>query len=39
MTGEDLMAKLREHGISRLAEVRHAYMESDGEITVIKQKK
>lgn len=38
MTAEDLMAKLREHGISRLAEVRHAYMESDGEITVIKRK-
>lgn len=39
MTAEDLMAKLREHGIDKLAEVRHAYMESDGEITVIKQKK
>lgn len=36
MSAEDLMAKLREHGISKLHEVRHAYMESDGEITVIK---
>lgn len=39
LTHTDLMAKLREHGVAKLDEVRHAYMESDGEITVIKHKK
>jgi uncharacterized membrane protein YcaP (DUF421 family) len=29
------MAKLREQGITRLADVRHAYLEGDGEISVI----
>jgi uncharacterized membrane protein YcaP (DUF421 family) len=37
MTVDDLMSKLRQHGISELNEVRHAYMESDGEISIIKQ--
>lgn len=37
MTLDDLMSKLREHGISRLEQVRHAYMESDGGISIIKQ--
>lgn len=37
MTVDDLMSKLRPHGISHLKEVRHAYMESDGEISVVKQ--
>lgn len=37
MTVEDLMSKLRQHGISSLHQVKHAYMESDGEISVIKQ--
>lgn len=37
MTVDDLMSKLREHGISRLEEVRHAYMESDGGISIIKE--
>jgi uncharacterized membrane protein YcaP (DUF421 family) len=35
LTKDDLMAKLREHGITRLADVRHAYLEGDGEISVI----
>lgn len=37
MTVDDLMSKLRQHGISELNEVTHAYMESDGEISIIKQ--
>jgi len=35
LTKQDLMAKLREHGVTRLADVHHAYLESDGEISVI----
>lgn len=38
MTVDDLMVKLREHGISKIDEVTHAYMESDGEISVIKRR-
>jgi uncharacterized membrane protein YcaP (DUF421 family) len=34
---DDLMAKLRAHGIDDLGQVRHAYLESDGEISVIKE--
>jgi uncharacterized membrane protein YcaP (DUF421 family) len=37
MSLEDLMAKLREHGVERPEQVRRAYMESDGSITVIKR--
>jgi uncharacterized membrane protein YcaP (DUF421 family) len=36
---EDLMAKLREHGVEKLSQVRRAYMESDGAITVIRSNK
>ncbi len=36
ITEDELMSKLREHGISRLAEVRRAYMESDGVVSVIR---
>jgi uncharacterized membrane protein YcaP (DUF421 family) len=36
LTMDDLMAKLRAHGIDDLGQVRHAFLESDGEITVIK---
>jgi uncharacterized membrane protein YcaP (DUF421 family) len=32
---DELMAKLREHGYERLAQVKAARMESDGEITVL----
>jgi uncharacterized membrane protein YcaP (DUF421 family) len=36
ITDEELQAKLREHGIADVSEVAAAYMESDGEISVIK---
>jgi uncharacterized membrane protein YcaP (DUF421 family) len=35
VTVEELRAKMREHGIERWAEVHKAYMESDGEISVL----
>jgi uncharacterized membrane protein YcaP (DUF421 family) len=35
---DDLRSKLREQGISALSEVAAAYMESDGEISVLKRK-
>jgi uncharacterized membrane protein YcaP (DUF421 family) len=38
ITTEDLAAKLREHGVSDVSEVREAYMEGDGTVTVIKRK-
>lgn len=34
LTREELLAKLREHGIERPEEVRWAYMESDGQVSV-----
>jgi uncharacterized membrane protein YcaP (DUF421 family) len=37
VTTEELLGKLREHGIENLAEVKTAYMESDGEISVIRR--
>jgi uncharacterized membrane protein YcaP (DUF421 family) len=33
---DDIMAKLREQGVAHLRDVRHAYMESDGQISVIR---
>lgn len=36
ITTDELMAKLREHGIEKLEQVKMATMESDGEISVIK---
>lgn len=36
ITSDEIMAKLREHGIDKLEAVKVATMESDGEITVIK---
>lgn len=33
---DELRAKLRQHGIDDVAQVKSAYMESDGEITVIR---
>lgn len=36
MTIDDLMSKLREHGIDDVAQVRKAYMEGDGTVTVIR---
>ena len=32
----DLMAALREHGIDKLADVKRARLEADGEISVIR---
>jgi uncharacterized membrane protein YcaP (DUF421 family) len=37
MTERELMAKLREHGVAKLAEVKRAYLESGGNVTVIKR--
>jgi uncharacterized membrane protein YcaP (DUF421 family) len=37
LTVDELKAKLREHGVAELAEVSAAYMESDGEVSVIKR--
>jgi uncharacterized membrane protein YcaP (DUF421 family) len=37
ITPGELMAKLREHGIDKLEDVKAATMESDGEISVIKR--
>jgi len=36
LTPEELMGKLREQGITHLREVRHAYLEGDGEISVVR---
>ena len=38
ITQEELQSKLREHGVSSAAEVDKAYMEPDGEVTVLKKK-
>lgn len=38
LTVDDVMSKLREKGIDQLAMVKKAYMESDGEFSVIKAK-
>ena len=35
ITREELMSKLRENGIENLAEVKKAYLETDGELSVI----
>lgn len=36
ITVDELMAKLREHGLERLEQVKAATMESDGEISIVK---
>ena len=38
MSAEELMAKLREKGVEHLDQVKRAYMESDGTVTVIKRR-
>jgi uncharacterized membrane protein YcaP (DUF421 family) len=38
ITLDELKSRLREHGITDPAQVEKAYMESDGEVTVIKKK-
>lgn len=37
LTDEELGAKLRENGVDDVAQVRDAFMESDGQVTVIKR--
>jgi uncharacterized membrane protein YcaP (DUF421 family) len=37
VTEKELETKLREHGVTDLAEVHKAYMEPDGQVTVIKR--
>jgi uncharacterized membrane protein YcaP (DUF421 family) len=39
ITMEELMAQLREQGIDDLAQVKKAYMEGDGKLSVIKYDK
>lgn len=36
LSADEVMSKLREQGIAHLRDVRHAYMESDGQISVIR---
>jgi len=38
LTLEELQEKLREHGVSDVQEVKAAYMESDGTVTVLKRR-
>jgi uncharacterized membrane protein YcaP (DUF421 family) len=38
LTEEELMSKLREEGLQDVSQVKDAYMESDGRISVIKRK-
>jgi uncharacterized membrane protein YcaP (DUF421 family) len=37
ITEDELMSQLRQHGIERVQDVRRAYVESDGQISVIKK--
>ncbi len=39
MSDEELMTKLREQGVEDVKEVKAAYMEADGAVSVIKKKK
>lgn len=39
ITREDLFKKIREHGCDDLSQIKTAYMESDGQISVIKKKR
>lgn len=39
LTVDELMSKLHEHGVEHLTEVKNAFLESDGQISVIKRKK
>lgn len=38
MTENELMSKLREHGVDKLAEIKRAYMEGSGNITVLRRR-
>ena len=35
MTPDQLQAQLREHGVERIDDVKRAYLESDGQLSVI----
>lgn len=37
MTLDDLMSQMRDHGVERLEQVKRAYLESDGEVSVIRR--
>jgi uncharacterized membrane protein YcaP (DUF421 family) len=37
ISDEELMAKVRSHGIEALEAVKVAYLEADGEVTVVKR--
>jgi uncharacterized membrane protein YcaP (DUF421 family) len=37
ITEDELMSQLRQHGIEDVGEVKHAYVESDGQISVVKK--
>ena len=37
LTDDELHAKLRENGVDHVGEVRDAFMESDGQVTVIRR--
>jgi uncharacterized membrane protein YcaP (DUF421 family) len=39
MTEAELMSKLREHGVAKLAEIQRAYLEGSGTITVIRHER
>lgn len=36
ITTDELMSQLRQHGVTEIAKVRRAYMEGDGQISVVK---
>jgi uncharacterized membrane protein YcaP (DUF421 family) len=38
MSVEDLLGKLREHGVDDVAQVRAARLESDGEMSVVRRR-
>jgi uncharacterized membrane protein YcaP (DUF421 family) len=38
LTLDELMSELRQHGVSELADVRRAYIEQDGSISVLKKR-
>lgn len=39
ITDDELAAKLRENGASSIEEVEHVYLESDGQLSVVKKKR
>lgn len=39
LSAEEVMSKLREQGVEHLRDVRHAYLESDGEVSVMRYRR